>query len=110
MNYRNYRKESSTLFMSAFDDILTMFKKKRVKEIKFAVPLVFEFKFGSLGSPMSKRGEFRITRILYDKTTIYFVDNENYSHLVRELCNHMDIFSIYDIVYQHLYENTNVAQ
>ena len=110
MKYRNYMKESSTLFMSALDDIITMFKKKKAKEIEFAVPLVHEFKCGSLDFPMSKRGEFRIAKIVCNKKTIYFVDNKNHSHAVYELCNKMDIYSIYHYVYKHLYENVNVAR
>lgn len=43
MKYRNYIKESSTLFMSAVDDIITMFKKKKVTEIEFETPLKYPF-------------------------------------------------------------------
>lgn len=110
MEYRDYRKESSTLFDSALDDILTMFKEKKAKEIEFAVPLIHEFKYGSLDSPLSKKGEFRITKIVRIKPTIYFVDDKNHSHAVYELCNKMDIFTIYHSIYKYLYENVNVAR
>ena len=37
MKYKDYIKESSTLVISAIDDIITMFKKKKVTEIEFSV-------------------------------------------------------------------------
>lgn len=101
MKYRNYIKESSTLFMSALNDIITMFKKKKVTEIEFEIPLTYPFK---------EDGTCSIKEIISRKNTIYLIDENGYGHMVGDLSNKMDIFTIYHSVYKHLYENVNVAR
>lgn len=88
--------------MSALDDIITMFKKKKVTEIKFEVPLTYSFK---------KDGTCSIKEIICRKNnTMYLIDENGYGHIVGDLSNKMDIFTIYHSVYKHLYENVNVAR
>ncbi len=101
MNYRDYIKESSTLCMSALDDIITMFKKKKVTEIEFEIPLTYSFR---------EEGTCSIKEIIPRKYTIYLIDENGYGHIIDNLSNKMDIFTIYHSVYKHLYENVNVAR
>jgi hypothetical protein len=111
MKYRNYIKESSTLFMSALDDIITMFKKKKVTEIEFEMPLIYGFTESSF-EPTIRTVEktCSIKRIKLHKDVIYLIDKNGYGHIVGNLSNKMDIYSIYHYVHKHLYENVNVAR
>ena len=111
MKYRDYIKESSTLVMSAIDDIITMFKKKKVTEIEFEMPLIYEFK-NTLFEPTIRtvQSTHSIKKIKLHKDTLYLIDNNEYGHIVGNLTNKMDIFTIYHSVYKHLYENVNVAR
>ena len=101
MKYKDYIKESSTLVMSAIDDIITMFKKKKVTEIKFEVPLTYSFR---------GEGTCSIKEIILRENIICFIDENGFGHIVGNLSNKMDIFTIYHYVYKHLYENVNVAR
>lgn len=111
MKYRDYIKESSTLFMSALDDIITMFKKKKVTEIEFEMPLVYEFKESSFEPTIRiVQSTHSIKSIKLHKDVIYLIDKNGYGHIVGSLSNKLDIFTIYHSVYKHLYENVNVAR
>lgn len=111
MKYRDYIKESSTLFMSALDDIITMFKKKKVTEIEFEMPLVYEFKESSFEPTIRiVQSTHSIQKIKLHKDVIYLIDKNGYGHIVGSLSNKLDIFTIYHSVYKHLYENVNVAR
>ena len=111
MKYRDYIKESSTLVMSAIDDIITMFKKKKVTEIEFEMPLVYEFKESSFEPTIRiVQSTHSIQKIKLHKDVIYLIDKNGYGHIVGSLSNKLDIFTIYHSVYKHLYENVNVAQ
>ena len=41
---------------------------------------------------------------------MYLIDKNGYGHIVGNLSNKMDIFTIYHSVYKHLHENVNVAR
>lgn len=111
MKYRDYIKESSTLFMSALDDIITMFKKKKVTEIEFEMPLTYEFKESSFEPTIRiVQSTHSIKKIKLHKDVIYLIDKNGYGHIVGSLSNKLDIFTIYHSVYKHLYENVNVAR
>ena len=111
MKYRDYIKESSTLFMSALDDIITMFKKKKVTEIEFEMPLTYEFKESSFEPTIRiVQSTQSIKKIKLHKDVIYLIDKNGYGHIVGSLSNKLDIFTIYHSVYKHLYENVNVAR
>ena len=106
MKYKDYIKECSTLFMSALDDILTMFKEKKVDEIRFATPLSLKFVENSI----TGKDTCPIIKIKCIKNVLYFIDTKDWGHIVGNLSNKMDIFTIYHSVYKHLYEDVNVAQ
>lgn len=111
MKYRDYIKESSTLFMSALDDIITMFKKKKVTEIKFEIPLKYPFTETSFEPTIRMvQSTCSIKQIKLHKDVMYLIDENGYGHIVGNLSNKMDIFTIYHSVYKHLYENVNVAR
>lgn len=111
MKYRNYIKESSTLFMSALDDILKMFKKKKVNEITFATPLFINFVESSITDTIKVvHKNYSIITIKCHKNVLYFIDTRGLGHIVGNLSNKMDMFQIYHSVYKHLYENVNVAR
>lgn len=111
MNYRNYIKESSTLVMSAIDDIITMFKKKKVTEIDFEVPLTYSFTETSFEPTIRMvQTTCSIKKIILHKNTMSLIDENGYGHIVGNLSNKMDIFTIYHSVYKYLYENVNVAR
>lgn len=111
MKYKDYIKESSTLFMSALDDILTMFKKKKVNEITFATPFSLKFEESSITDTIKVvHNTYSIIKIKCHKNVLYFIDTRDFGHIVGNLSNKMDIFSIYHFVYKHLYENVNVAR
>lgn len=111
MKYRNYMKESSTLVMSAIDDIITMFKKKKVTEIEFEIPLKYPFTESSFEPTIRMvQSTHSIKKIILHKNTMSLIDTNGYGHIVGNLSNKMDIFTIYHSVYKHLYENVNVAQ
>lgn len=111
MKYKDYIKESSTLVMSAIDDIITMFKKKKVTEIEFEKPLIYEFKESSFEPTIRiVQSTHSIQKIKLHKDVMYLIDKNGYGHIVGSLSNKMDIFTIYHSVYKHLYENVNVAQ
>lgn len=111
MEYRNYIKESSTLVMSAIDDIITMFKKKKVTEIEFEAPLKYQFA-ETLFEPTIRtvQSTHSIKKIKLHKDTLYLIDKNGYGYIIGSLVNKMDIFTIYHSVYKHLYENVNVAR
>ena len=109
--YKDYIKESSTLVISAIDDIITMFKKKKVTEIEFEIPLVYEFKESSFEPTIRVvQSTHSIKSIKLHKDVIYLIDKNGYGHIVGSLSNKLDIFTIYHSVYKHLYENVNVAR
>ena len=111
MKYRDYIKESSTLFMSALDDIITMFKKKKVTEIEFEMPLKYPFTETSFEPTIRVvQSTCSIKNIKLHKDVMYLIDENGYGHIVGNLTNKMDIFTIYHSVYKHLYENVNVAR
>ena len=111
MKYRDYIKESSTLFMSALDDIITMFKKKKVTEIEFEIPLKYPFTETSFEPTIRVvQSTCSIKKIKLHKDVMYLIDENEYGHIVGNLTNKMDIFTIYHSVYKHLYENVNVAR
>lgn len=112
MEYRDYIKESSTLYMSALDDIITMFKEKKVTEIKFEVPLTYQFTEISFEPTITRMAQksCSIKKITFRKDVIYLIDKNRYGHIVGNLSNKMDIFKIYHSVYKYLYENVNVAR
>ena len=111
MKYRDYIKESSTLFISALDDIITMFKKKKVTEIKFEIPLKYPFTETSFEPTIRMvQSTCSIKQIKLHKDVMYLIDENGYGHIVGNLSNKMDIFTIYHSVYKHLYENVNVAR
>lgn len=111
MKYRDYIKESSTLFMSALDDIITMFKKKKVTEIEFEIPLKYPFTETSFESTIRVvQSTYSIKNIKLHKDVMYLIDENGFGHIVGNLTNKMDIFTIYHSVYKHLYENVNVAR
>ena len=111
MKYRDYIKESSTLFMSALDDIITMFKKKKVTEIDFEIPLKYPFTETSFEPTIRMvQNTHSIKKIKLHKDVMYLIDKNEYGHIVGNLSNKMDIFTIYHSVYKHLYENVNVAR
>ena len=111
MKYRNYIKESSTLFMSALDDIITMFKKKKVTEIEFEIPLTYQFTESSFEPTIRMvQSTCSVKKIKLHKDVMYLIDENGYGHIVGNLSNKMDIFTIYHSVYKHLYENVNVAR
>ena len=111
MKYRDYIKESSTLFMSALDDIITMFKKKKVTEIEFEIPLKYPFTETSFEPTIRVvQSTCSIKNIKLHKDVMYLIDENGYGHIVGNLSNKMDIFTIYHSVYKHLYENVNVAR
>lgn len=106
MKYKDYIKESSRLFMSALNDILTMFKEKKVNEITFATPFSLQFEENSI----TDNNTSSIIKIKCHKNVLYFIDTKDWGHIVGNLSNKMDIFTIYNSVYKHLYENVNVAR
>ena len=53
---------------------------------------------------------YSIIKIKCHKNVLYFIDTRDFGHIVGNLSNKMDIFSIYHFVYKHLYENVNVAR
>ena len=111
MNYRNYIKESSTLFMSALNDIITMFKKKKITEIEFEIPLTYQFTESSFEPTIRMvQSTCSIKIIKLHKNVIYLIDKNGFGHIVGNLSNKMDIYTIYQSVYKHLYENVNVAR
>ena len=111
MKYRDYIKESSTLFMSALDDIITMFKKKKVTEIEFEIPLKYPFTETSFEPTIRVvQSTCSIKNIKLHKDVMYLIDENGYGHIVGNLSNKMDIFTLYHSVYKHLYENVNVAR
>lgn len=113
MKYKDYIKESSTLFMSALDDILKMFKEKKVNEITFATPLSLKFVESSIIDNIIIKMVYNthsIITIKCHKNVLYFIDTRGFGHIVGNLSNKMDIFTIYHSVYKHLYENVNVAR
>lgn len=111
MKYRDYIKESSTLFMSALDDIITMFKKKKVTEIEFEIPLKYPFTETSFEPTIRVvQSTCSIKNIKLHKDVMYLIDENGFGHIVGNLSNKMDIFTIYHSVYKHLYENVNVAR
>ena len=111
MKYRDYIKESSTLFMSALDDIITMFKKKKVTEIEFEIPLTYQFTESSFEPTIRMvQSTCSVKKIKLHKDVMYLIDKNEYGHIVGNLSNKMDIFTIYHSVYKHLYENVNVAR
>lgn len=111
MNYRDYIKESSTLVMSAIDDIITMFKKKKVTEIEFEVPLKYQFTDISFEPTIrTVQSTHSIKKIILHKDVMSLIDTNGYGHIVGNLSNKMDIFTIYHSIYKHLYENVNVAR
>ena len=111
MKYRDYIKESSTLFMSALNDIITMFKKKKVTEIEFEIPLKYPFTETSFEPTIRVvQSTCSIKNIKLHKDVMYLIDENGYGHIVGNLSNKMDIFTIYHSVYKHLYENVNVAR
>jgi len=111
MKYKDYIKESSTLFISALDDIITMFKKKKVTEIDFEIPLKYPFTESSFEPTIRMvQNTHSIKKIKLHKDVMYLIDKNGYGHIVGNLSNKMDIFTIYHSVYKHLYENVNVAR
>ena len=111
MKYRDYIKESSTLFMSALDDIITMFKKKKVTEIEFETPLKYPFTESSFEPTIRMvQSTHSIKKIILHKDVMSLIDTNGFGHIVGNLSNKMDIFTIYHSVYKHLYENVNVAR
>ena len=111
MKYRDYIKESSTLFMSALHDIITMFKKKKVTEIEFEIPPKYPFTESSFEPTIRMvQSTCSIKKIKLHKDVMYLIDENGYGHIVGNLTNKMDIFTIYHSVYKHLYENVNVAR
>ena len=111
MKYKDYIKECSTLFMSALNDILTMFKEKKVDEITFATPLSLKFEESSITDTIKVvHNTCSIIKIKCHKNVLYFIDTKDWGHIVGNLSNKMDIFTIYHSVYKHLYENVNVAR
>ena len=104
-------KESLTWFMSAVDDIITMFKKKKVTEIEFEAPLKYQFTESSFEPTIRMvQNTCSIKQIKLHKDVIYLIDEKGYGHIVGNLSNRTDIFTIYHSVYKHLYENVNVAR
>ena len=111
MKYRDYIKESSTLVMSAIDDMITMFKKKKVTEIEFEMPLTYSFTETSFEPTIrTVQSTHSIKKIILHKDVMSLIDTNGYGHIVGSLVNKMDIFTIYHSVYKHLYENVNVAR
>ena len=111
MKYRDYIKDSSTLFMSALDDILKMFKEKKVNEIDFEVPLTYSFTETSFEPTIRiEQNICSIKKIIVNKNVMSLIDKNGFGHIVGNLTNKMDIFTIYHSVYKHLYENVNVAR
>ena len=111
MKYRDYIKDSSTLFMSALDDILKMFKEKKVNEIDFETPLTYPFTETSFEPTIRMvQSTCSIKKIKVHKNVMYLIDKNGFGHIVGNLSNKMDIFTIYHSVYKHLYENVNVAR
>lgn len=111
MKYKDYIKESSTLVMSAIDDIITMFKKKKVTEIEFEIPLRYSFTESSFEPTIRMvQDTCSIKKIKVHKNVMYLIDKNEFGHIVGNLSNKMDIFTIYHSVYKHLYENVNVAR
>ena len=111
MKYKDYIKESSTLVISAIDDIITMFKKKKVTEIEFEIPLKYPFTESSFEHTIRMvQSTCSIKKIKLHKDVMYLIDENGYGHIVGNLSNKMDIFTIYHSVYKHLYENVNVAR
>lgn len=111
MKYKDYIKESSTLFMSALNDILKMFKEKKITEIEFEIPLTYSFTETSFEPTIRMvQSTCSIKKIKVHKNVMYLIDKNGFGHIVGNLSNKMDIFTIYHSVYKHLYENVNVAQ
>lgn len=111
MKYKNYIKESSTLFMSALNDILKMFKEKKVTEIEFEIPLTYSFTETSFEPTIRMvQSTCSIKKIKVHKNVMYLIDKNGFGHIVGNLSNKMDMFTIYHSVYKHLYENVNVAR
>ena len=111
MKYRDYIKESSTLFMSALNDIITMFKKKKVTEIEFEIPLKYPFTESSFEPTIRMvQSTHSIKKIILHKDVMSLIDTNGFGHIVGNLSNKLDIFTIYHSVYKHLYENVNVAR
>lgn len=111
MKYKDYIKESSTLFMSALNDILKMFKEKKVTEIEFEIPLTYSFTETSFEPTIRMvQSTCSIKKIKVHKNVMYLIDKNGFGHIVGNLSNKMDMFTIYHSVYKHLYENVNVAQ
>lgn len=111
MKYRNYIKESSTLFMSALDDILKMFKEKKVNEIEFEIPLMFQFTETSFEPTIKiEQNTCSIKKIIVNKNVMSLIDKNGFGHFAGNLSNKLAIFTIYHSVYKHLYENVNVAR
>ena len=97
--------------MSALDDIITMFKKKKVTEIEFEIPLKYPFTETSFEPTIRVvQSTCSIKNIKLHKDVMYLIDENGYGHIVGNLSNKMDIFTIYHSVYKHLYENVNVAR
>ena len=93
------------------DDIITMFKKKKVTEIEFEAPLKYQFAETSFDPTIRiVQSTHSIKTIKLHKDVMCLIDTNGFGHIVGNLVNKMDIFTIYHSVYKHLYENVNVAR
>lgn len=103
MTYHNFTKDVYKIIDDALLLIFYMFKKKKVKEIEFQMPLAFR---------VVSDNDSRLTRfpkiIINDNEIMYLVDESGFTHPLYELVNKIDICKIYDSVYKYFYENVNV--
>lgn len=101
MTYQNFTKDVYKIINDALTSIIYMFKKKKVKEIEFQMPLAFKV------SSCDGSRLMRFPKIFF-KETIYLVDESGFTHPMYELVNKIDICNIYDNVYMYFHENVNV--